>query len=86
MNQETVSVQVEGQIAEVVLVTPQALLGRSPVPPIRLPKTPDIGPKPIPIPMPICIPCPPVCPPSLGLPPICNPDVSLPKPLPKPRP
>lgn len=72
----------DGLLAEVVLVTPWVVLGKSPIPPIRLPKPPDIGP------MPICIPmCAPSCLPSFGIRPFCIPDVSMPKPLPpKPKP
>lgn len=76
---ETIQVEVDGGIAEVVLVTPQALLGKSPIPPIRFPRPPDIVPK-------VCLPdCVPLCMPSWGRP-ICGPDVD-PKPLPpKPKP
>lgn len=89
---EIIRVEVNGKVAEISLVTPVATLGIAdeviampplpgPIPPIRLPGIPDIGPRPICIPL-----CAPACLPSLGLRPICNPDVSVPKPLPKPKP
>lgn len=81
----------DGLLAEITLVTAQAALGfedklmlppGGPVPPISLPRPPDIGP------MPICLPmCNPACLPSFGIRPFCIPDVSMPKPLPpKPKP